>query len=118
MRAIAQDREIVGLMGVDARRIYLTASAIGGGLAGLAASLLMLQYDVHPFIGLTFGPITFMICVLGGLGNMIGGFIAAFIISQIIAIGGFYGSIETSYVLAFVVFIALVLVRPQGILGR
>jgi branched-chain amino acid transport system permease protein len=118
IRAIAQDREIMGLMGVDQRRVYLLTSAIGGGLAGLAACLLLLQYDVHPFIGLTFGPITFMICVLGGLGNMIGGFVAAFIISQIIAISGYYVSIEASYVLAFVVFIVLVLIRPQGILGR
>ena len=118
IRAVAQDREIMGLMGVDQRRIYLITSAIGGGLAGLAACLLMLQYDVHPFIGLTFGPITFMICVLGGLGNMIGGFVAAFVISQIIAISGYYVSIEASYVLAFVVFIVLVLIRPQGILGK
>jgi branched-chain amino acid transport system permease protein len=118
IRAIAQDREIMGLMGVDQRRIYLLTSAIGGGLAGLAACLLMLQYDVHPFIGLTFGPITFMICVLGGLGNMIGGFVAAFIISQIVSISGYYVSIEASYVLAFVVFIVLILIRPQGILGR
>lgn len=118
MRAVAQDREIMGLMGVDQRRIYLITSAIGGGLAGLAACLLLLQYDVHPFIGLTFGPITFMICVLGGLGNMIGGFVAAFIISQIIAISGYYVSIEASYVLAFVVFIVLILIRPQGILGK
>jgi branched-chain amino acid transport system permease protein len=118
IRAIAQDREIMGLMGADQRRIYLLTSAIGGGLAGLAACLLLLQYDVHPFIGLTFGPITFMICVLGGLGNMIGGFIAAFIISQIIAISGYYVSIEASYVLAFVVFIVLILIRPQGILGK
>ena len=80
----------MGLMGVDERRIYLITSAIGGGLAGFAACLLVLQYDVHPFIGLTFGPITFMICVLGGLGNMIGGFFAAFIISQIISVGGLY----------------------------
>jgi branched-chain amino acid transport system permease protein len=118
MRAIAQDRDIMGLMGVDQRRVYLVASTIGGGLAGLAACLLLLQYDVHPFIGLTFGPITFMICVLGGLGNMIGGFLAAFIISQIIAIGGYYLSIEASYVLAFAVFIVLILIRPQGILRR
>jgi branched-chain amino acid transport system permease protein len=118
IRAVAQDREIMGLMGVDQRRIYLLTSAIGGGLAGLAACLLMLQYDVHPFIGLTFGPITFMICVLGGLGNMIGGFVAAFIISQIVAISGYFVSIEASYVLAFVVFIVLILIRPQGILGR
>jgi branched-chain amino acid transport system permease protein len=118
IRAIAQDREIMGLMGVDPRRIYLLTSAIGGGLAGLAACLLVLQYDVHPFIGLTFGPITFMICVLGGLGNMIGGFVAAFIMSEIVAVTGYYLSIEASYVFAFIAFIVLVLLRPQGILGR
>lgn len=118
IRAIAQDRDVMGLMGVDQRRIYLITSAIGGGLAGLASCLLVLQYDVHPFIGLTFGPITFMICVLGGLGNMIGGFIAAFLMSQIIAVGGYYFSIEIANVLAFVFFIVLILARPQGILGR
>src|SRR5262249_59051516 len=89
IRAIAQDRQIMPLMGVDTRRIYLITSGIGGALAGLAACLLVLQYDVHPFVGLSFGPITFMICVLGGLGNMIGGFAAAFIMSEIISVGGF-----------------------------
>jgi branched-chain amino acid transport system permease protein len=118
IRAIGQDREIVGLMGVDQRRIYLITSAIGGALAGLAACLLLLQYDVHPFIGLSFGPITFMICVLGGLGNMIGGFAAAFIMSEIISVGGFYFSQEIGEVLAFAVFIALIFLRPQGIFGR
>ncbi len=118
IRAIGQDRDIIGLMGVDQRRIYLLTSAIGGGLAGLAACLLVLQYDVHPFIGLSFGPITFMICVLGGLGNMLGGFIAAFIMSEIISVGGFYFSQEIGEVLAFAVFIALIFVRPQGILSR
>jgi branched-chain amino acid transport system permease protein len=118
IRAIAQDREIVGLMGVDQRRIYLVTSAIGGALAGLAACLLALQYDVHPYIGNTFGPVIFMICVLGGLGNMIGGFIASFIISQIIAIGGYYSNTELSYVLAFTFFIVLMFVRPRGIFAR
>ena len=118
IRAIAQDREVMGLMGVDERRVYLFTSAIGGGLAGLAACLLVLQYDVHPFIGLSFGPLTFMICVLGGLGNMLGGFIAAFIMSQIISIGGFYLPIEMSYVLAFALFIVMIFVRPQGILAK
>ncbi|MCC7273393.1 MAG: branched-chain amino acid ABC transporter permease [Alphaproteobacteria bacterium] len=117
IRAIAQDREVMILMGVDPQRVYLVTSAIGGGLAGLAAALLVLQYDVHPSIGLSFGPITFMICVLGGLGSMIGGFVAAFIMSQIIAIGGFYTSIELSYVLAFLLFIVMIFVRPQGIFG-
>jgi branched-chain amino acid transport system permease protein len=118
IRAISQDRDIMGLMGVDARRIYMLTSAIGGALAGLAACLLALQYDTHPFIGNTFGPLIFMVCVLGGLGNMIGGMIAAFIISQIIAIGSYYESTEWAYVLAFVLFIVMMFARPRGILGR
>jgi branched-chain amino acid transport system permease protein len=118
IRAIAQDRDIVGLMGVDQRRIYLVTSAIGGALAGLASCLLVLQYDVNPFIGNTFGPLIFMICVLGGLGDMIGGFVAAFIISQIISIVGYYSNTELAYVLAFAFFIALMFARPRGIFVR
>jgi branched-chain amino acid transport system permease protein len=118
IRAIAQDRDIIGLMGADQRRIYLVTSMIGGALGGLAACLLALQYDAHPFIGNTFGPLIFMICVLGGLGDMIGGFIAAFVISQIIAIGGYYSNTELSYVLAFTFFIVLMFARPRGILRR
>jgi branched-chain amino acid transport system permease protein len=118
IRAIARDRDIIGLMGADRRRIYLITSMIGGALAGLAACLLALQYDVHPFIGNTFGPLIFMICVLGGLGDMIGGFIAAFVISQIISIGGYYSNTELSYVLAFTFFIVLMFVRSRGILTR
>ena len=118
IRAIAQDRQIMPLMGVDTRRIYIITSAIGGALAGLAACLLVLQYDVHPFIGLTFGPITFMICVLGGLGNMIGGFVAAFIFAEIISVGGLYLDLEWGYVFAFVFFIVMMFVRPQGLLAR
>jgi branched-chain amino acid transport system permease protein len=118
IRAIAQDRDIIGLMGADQRRIYLITSMIGGALAGLAACLLALQYDVHPYIGNTFGPLIFMICVLGGLGDMIGGFVAAFVVGQIIAIGGYYSNTELSYVLAFTFFIVLMFARPRGILRR
>jgi branched-chain amino acid transport system permease protein len=118
IRAISQDRDIMGLMGVDQSRIYITTSGIGGALAGLSACLLSLQYDVHPFVGNTFGPLTFMICVLGGLGNMIGGFVAAFVMSEIISVGGYYASTEWAYVLAFTFFIVLMFIRPRGILAR
>ncbi len=118
IRAISQDREIMTLMGVQQGRMYLMTSAIGGGLAGLAACLLVLQYDVHPFVGLSFGPIAFMICVLGGLGNMVGGFIAAFIFSELIALGGYHFDIEWGYVFAFVFFIVMMFIRPEGLLGK
>ena len=117
IRAISQDRAIMPLMGVNANRIFVITSALGGGLAGLAACLLVLQYDIHPAIGLTFGPITFIIVVLGGLGNMLGGFIAAFIFAQFISVGGYVLHIEWGYVLAFLFFIAMMFWRPQGILG-
>jgi branched-chain amino acid transport system permease protein len=117
IRAISQDRAIMPLMGVDANRIYLITSALGGGLAGLGACLLVLQYDVHPAVGLTFGPITFMVCVMGGLGNMIGGFVAAFIFAQFISVGGFFFHIEWGYVMAFVFFIVMMFARPQGLFG-
>jgi branched-chain amino acid transport system permease protein len=118
IRAIAQDRQIMPLMGVDSRRIYVITSALGGGLAGLAACLLVLQYDVHPFVGLSFGPITFLICVLGSLGNFVGGFVAAFVFAEIIALGGLYSDLEWGYVLAFAFFIVMMFVRPQGLMTR
>jgi branched-chain amino acid transport system permease protein len=118
IRAISQDRGIMPLMGVNPARIFAITSALGGGLAGLAACLLVLQYDVHPAIGLSFGPITFLICVLGGLGNMFGGFVAAFLFAQFIAVGGFFFAVEWGYVIAFVFFIAVMFWRPRGILGK
>ncbi len=117
IRAIAQDRQIMPLMGVDSRKIYLVTSAIGGGLAGLAAALMVLQYDIYPQIGLQFGPLIFMICVLGGLGNMVGGFIAAFIISQFITIGGSCMATEWGYAIAFLFFMVAIFIRPQGLFG-
>jgi branched-chain amino acid transport system permease protein len=118
IRAISQDREVMVLMGVDSKKVYWVTALVGGGLAGLAACLLVLQYDVHPFVGISFGPITFIICVLGGLGNMIGGFVAAFILSIIISVGGLYSEMEWGYVLAFVFFIVMMFIRPQGLLGK
>jgi branched-chain amino acid transport system permease protein len=118
IRAISQDRQIMALMGVDTRRVYIITSAVGGALAGLAACLLVLQYDVHPFVGLSFGPIIFMICVMGGLGNMVGGFIAAFIFAEIISVGGLYLDLEWGYVFAFVFFIVMMFIRPAGLLAR
>lgn len=118
IRAIAQDRQIMPLMGVDTRRVYIVTSAIGGGLAGLAATILVLQYDVQPFVGLTFAPITFLVCVLGGLGNMLGGSVAAIIFAEILSISGLYLDLEWGYVFAFGIFVVLMFFRPQGLLAR
>jgi branched-chain amino acid transport system permease protein len=96
----------------------VVTSAVGGAMAGIAAALLSIQYSVHPYFGAAFGPITFMVCVLGGLGNMVGAFIAAFVMSEIISIAGVLWSTEMGYVIAFVVFIVMMFVRPGGLLAK
>ena len=118
IRAVSQDRDAMALMGANPRTVYLVTSAVGGALAGVAAALLIIQYSVHPFFGAAFGPLTFMICVLGGLGNMIGAFVASFIMSEVISIGGVMWSTEMGYVIAFVFFVVMIFARPGGILGK
>jgi branched-chain amino acid transport system permease protein len=118
IRAVSQDRDAMALMGANPRTIYIVTSAVGGALAGVAAALLIIQYSVHPFFGAAFGPLTFMICVLGGLGNMVGAFVASFIMSEVISIGGVVWSTEMGYVIAFVFFVVMIFVRPGGILGK
>ena len=108
----------MSLMGASPQRIYTVTSAVGGALAGVAAALLIIQYSVHPYFGAAFGPITFMICVLGGLGNMFGAFVASFIMSEIISIGGVAWSTEMGYVIAFALFIVLMFIRPGGIFAK
>ena len=118
IRAVSQDREAMRLMGADPQRVYVVTSAVGGAMAGAAAALLIIQYPVHPYFGAAFGPLTFMICVLGGLGNMVGAFVASFILSEVISVGGVMLSTEMGYVVAFALFIALMFARPGGILAR
>lgn len=118
IRAVSQDREAMALMGANPQRVYVVTSAVGGAMAGLAAALLIIQYSVHPFFGAAFGPLTFMICVLGGLGNMIGAFLASFIMSEIISLGGVLWSTEMGYVIAFALFIVMIFAKPGGILAK
>jgi branched-chain amino acid transport system permease protein len=59
-----------------------------------------------------------MICVLGGLGNMIGGFVASFVFAEIISVSGLYLDLEWGYVFAFAFFIAMMFIRPQGLMAR
>ena len=118
IRAVSQDRDAMRLMGANPQRVYIVTSAVGGLMAGLAGALLIFQYSVHPFFGGQFGPLTFMICVLGGLGNMVGAFIASFIMSEIISISGVLWSTEMGYVIAFVVFIVMIFARPGGIMAK
>jgi branched-chain amino acid transport system permease protein len=56
--------------------------------------------------------------VLGGLGNFVGGLLAAFVFAEIISLGGLYLDLEWGYVFAFAFFIVMMFLRPEGLLAR
>src|SRR5262245_28103013 len=103
IRAVSQDREAIALMGARPQRLYLVPSAAGGAMAGVAAARLSSRSAVHPCVGGAFGPLTFLSCVVGGLGNMVGAFLAAFVMAQVVSVGGVLGSTAMGYVIAFVI---------------
>src|SRR5436190_363491 len=92
--------------------------AFGIDFRNLGIRLPVLQFAVHPFVGRSLGPITFLVCVLGGLGNFFGGFVAAFVFAEIISLGGLFSDLEWGYVLAFAFFIVMMFIRPAGLLAR
>jgi branched-chain amino acid transport system permease protein len=117
IRAIAQDTECARLMGINPGRIYLLTLTIGGALTGLIAVFFSPIYSVHPHFGGSFTLMAFIIVVLGGMGNLAGGFLGAFIIGIVTSVAAVFTSTEWAEILALVIFILVVLVRPQGLLG-
>ncbi len=117
IRAIAQDTECARLMGINPGLIYLLTLTIGGALTGLIAAFFSPIYSVHPHFGGSFTLMAFIIVVLGGMGNLAGGFLGAFIIGIVTSVAAVFTSTEWAEILALVIFILVVLVRPQGLLG-
>ena len=117
IRITAQDTEMASIMGIKPRRIYLITLALVGVLAGLAAAFFILVYAVHPFWGGSFTLIAFVIVVLGGLGNLAGGFLAALIIGVVTMVASFLTIPEGGPIAAYLIFLVVILFRPQGLLG-
>ncbi|OPY81327.1 MAG: High-affinity branched-chain amino acid transport system permease protein LivH [Syntrophorhabdus sp. PtaU1.Bin058] len=117
IKAVVQDREMADLMGVKTDRVYLLTFAIGGILAGIVAACFAPIYTVHPHFGAGFTLTAFVIVVLGGLGNLLGGSIAAFLIGIVSQVTGVIFSSEIGEILVYGIFILFILFRPQGFLG-
>lgn len=118
IRATAQDTEIARIMGINPGRIYLITQAIVGAFAGIVASFFILTYTVYPTWGGPFTIIAFVIVILGGLGNLLGGFLAAFIIGVVIMVVSLLTSPEGGQIAAYLIFMVVILLRPQGLLGK
>jgi branched-chain amino acid transport system permease protein len=118
IRATALDAETAALMGVDVKRITLITFGIGAGLAGAAGSLLAPLFYVEPSIGLPFTIKSFVVVVLGGMGSFWGAILGGLILGIAESLGAVYVSAEYQILVGFVLLLVVLLVRPQGILGR
>jgi branched-chain amino acid transport system permease protein len=117
IRAVAQDKEVAGFMGINIYNIYIVTMALGGGLVGIVAAFFTPIYSVYPHFGGSFTLISFIIVVLGGMGNLLGGFIAAFIIGVITILVSTFSNTEIGLIVSYLIFLFVILIRPQGILG-
>lgn len=118
MRATAQDPKAATLVGIDTRRVFLIAFSIGTMCVGVAGMLMAPLFSTYPTVGLQFVLVAFVVVVLGGLGSAVGALLGGLIVAFLDVMGGFYVGIAWKEVLYFIVFIAVLLVRPAGLLGQ
>ncbi len=118
MRAIIQQREAAALVGIDVDRINIQVFALGFGLAALAGTLVSMTAQISPFMGFPFTVSAFVIIILGGLGNLLGSILGALMLAAVEVYGAALISPSFRSILVYGVFIAALLLRPQGLLGR
>jgi len=119
MRATSFDREAAAMMGIDVDRVIVATFFIGSALAGAAGVFNGIEYQqVWPYMGFTAGLYAFIAAVVGGIGNLPGAVLGGLTIglAQSFSIG--YISSTFSDAVVFAILIAVMIVRPSGLLGR
>ncbi|HEY8240572.1 MAG TPA: branched-chain amino acid ABC transporter permease [Kiritimatiellia bacterium] len=127
IRAVAQDASTASLMGINPDQVIAKTFLIGGCLGGVAGVLYGLLYtQVNPFLGFVPGIKAFTAAVLGGIGSIPGAMLGGIVLGILETMAGFYLPILTDYkfgteykdIFGFLVLILLLLLRPQGLLGK
>ena len=113
--AMAQNREGASLVGIDADRVALMTFAISGVLAAVAATLYAPINLVYPSMGDLVITKAFVIIILGGMGSVPGAIVGGLIIGLAEAFGAFYVSTDYKDIIAFVLLVVILSVRPQGL---
>lgn len=118
LRATSQDRSTAQLMGINANKVYCLCFALSLALVGLSGALLTPFYQVTPYVGASFCFKSFVIVALGGKGNIPGALIAGILIGLIEKGGAYFFGDKIAQILIFVLFIAILIFKPDGIMGR
>jgi branched-chain amino acid transport system permease protein len=118
MRATAQDPMAARLMGIDAERMRQIAFGLGVGLTAFGGAVILPYLTVYPTVGGQFVVLMFTVVVLGGLGSIVGAVVGGLAVGVIQSVSGLIFPIQLQNLVLFVVFIAVLAFRPEGLLGQ
>jgi branched-chain amino acid transport system permease protein len=117
VRAATQDREMVAALGVDQRLLFTLVFALGAGLAGLGGALSLPDGSANLQLDLSIITDAFVVVVVGGLGSLPGAYLASLLIALLQAFGILLLP-QATLVLTFVIMAIVLVLRPNGLLGR
>lgn len=118
IRALAKERQGARLVGIDVPHVFAMSFGIGCACLGAAACLLLPGYYVSPQVGHSFVLVAFTVVVLGGMGSFVGALLGGFVIGITESVGGLFLGESLGQLAIFVIFIAILLFRPTGLLGQ
>ncbi|MHB8880260.1 MAG: branched-chain amino acid ABC transporter permease [Thermodesulfovibrionales bacterium] len=119
MRCVAQDKVMASLVGIDIDRVISVTFIIGSGLAAVAGVMVALYYGlVNYSIGYSAGIKAFTAAVLGGIGSIPGAMLGGVVLGLAESLGASYISSEYKDAYAFVILIIILLLKPEGLLGK
>lgn len=116
--ATAEDNEAAELAGINVQRIYMVTFAIGAALAGIAGTLVSVNYGISPSIGLEWTLKALIVVVLAGAGSILGAFPAGLLLGVVEAVSGAFIGSSYREVVGLVIFLLVLLLRPQGLFGK
>ena len=117
IRACAKERQGAKLVGIDVEHVFAMSFGIGLACLGAAACFLLPAYYVNPFVGNGFVLIAFTVVVLGGMGSFAGALLGGLLIGVVESLGGLWFGESLGQMGIFLIFIAVLLFRPQGLFG-
>lgn len=117
VRATSQDPEAAALMGINVERIAMITFGLGTGLAAAAGVLLVPSLYLYPTVGEILIVKCFVIVVLGGLGSVPGAIAGGVLLGVVESLGAVYVSVAYKDTIGFIIFLLVLLFRPQGLFG-
>ena len=118
IRAAAQDRKAAQLMGINTDRVYAFTFGIATALAAVAGVFLGLTFPFTPVSGMPFLIIALGVVVLGGLGSIVGTFVAGMAFGLAQTLGGYFFGVAAQMLVAYTMVLVVLAVIPRGIFGR